>query len=137
MSRKTVFVDTGAWFAIADKSDQHHQSAKEHLRSILESGDRLVTSSLVVHETVMLLSRRLSKVAALKFLDLIDKDENVEVMHGDAVVEQEAYQIFRKYAEHDFSIVDCVSFVLMKNHSLRRVFTFDKHFRTMRFSVEP
>jgi predicted nucleic acid-binding protein len=85
----------------------------------------------------MLLTRRLSKDAALRFLDLICKAENVEVMQNDAAIEREAYDIFRKYAEHDFSITDCVSFVLMKSHALKRVFAFDKHFRTMRFSVEP
>ena len=137
MNRKSVFVDTGAWFAIADKSDQFHHHAKSHLKKIVENGDGITTSNLVIHETAMLLARRLSKHAAIQFLDLVAKDENVVVLQSDAAIEQDAYEVFRKYDEHDFSIVDCVSFVLMKNFEIKRTFTFDKHFKTMRFSAEP
>jgi predicted nucleic acid-binding protein len=137
MNKKSIFVDTGAWFAVADKSDQFHRKAVSTLQKLTHDGFVLLTSNLVVHETVMLLTRKISKHAAITFLEKIHFDDRVEIFHADEIVEREAYQFFRSYDEHDFSITDCVSFVLMKRHGVKQVFTFDKHFKTMRFSVEP
>ena len=130
-------MDTGAWFAIADKSDQYHHTATKHLRELVDDKTQLITSNLVVHETAMLLARRVSKKAAIQFLGLIFKDSVVEVIQSTSSSEQSAYAYFGKYAEHDFSITDCLSFVIMKQNLIKRAFTFDKHFKTMLFSVEP
>jgi predicted nucleic acid-binding protein len=64
---KKIFVDTGAWFAIADKHDQFHRKASDHIKRIVENSNNLVTSNLVIHEATMLLSRTLSKEAASRF----------------------------------------------------------------------
>lgn len=136
-SNKNIFVDTGAWYALADNSDQYHKKAAEHIKKLTHDGFIMTTTNLVVHETFMLLARRLSHKAAITFIDEIYADENVSIMHSNESVEQEAYNIARKYSEHAFSITDCVSFVVMKREAVKTAFTFDKHFRTMHFLVEP
>jgi uncharacterized protein len=134
---KRIFVDTGAWFAIADKNDQFHRKASDLIKRIVGNRDNLITSNLVIQETAMLLSRKLSKEAAFRFLQTVYNDDDVEIIHCNEAMEKEAYGIFHHFAEQDFSIVDCVSFVLMKELKIKHVFTFDKHFKTMRFLVEP
>ena len=133
MTKKTVFFDTGAWFAMSDGSDQYHANAIAHVNE----GNEIKTTNLVVHETFMLISRKLSRKAAIVFLSEIYSDQTVEVFHSDEALEQEAFQTIRSYPDQDFSVADCVSFALMKRKGIRRAFTFDKHFKTMRFSVEP
>jgi uncharacterized protein len=125
---KKIFVDTGAWFAIADKSDQFHQKASNHINQLVEQQTILITSNFVIHETIMLLYRKICKEAAYNFLQTIYNDDDME---------RDAYGIFQHYVEHDFSITACVSFVMMKKFGIRHVFTFDKHFKTMRFIVSP
>ena len=137
MNKKLIFVDTGAWFAIADKSDQLHKKATEHIKKLSENKAVLITSNLVVHETIMLLYRKLSKNAAIRFIDMIYNDENVEILQSNEVLEEKAYKTFKKYSDHNFSVVDCVPFVLMKEHAIKKAFTFDRHFKIMKFSVEP
>ena len=39
--------------------------------------------------------------------------------------------------DQDFSIADSVSFVIMKEHGIKEAFTFDKHFKAMKFTVTP
>jgi uncharacterized protein len=136
-SNKNIFVDTGAWYAVADNSDQYHEKAAEHIKILVHDGFTMTTTNLVVHETFMLLSRRLSRKAGIRFLDEIYIDENISIKHSNEYIEQEAYNIARKYSDHAFSITDCVSFVVMKHEAIKRVFTFDKHFHAMHFSVEP
>jgi uncharacterized protein len=134
---KKIFVDTGAWFAIADKHDQFHRKASEYIKRLIENSSSLITSNLVVHETAMLLSRKISKETASHFLQTIYNDNDVEVIHCNEAVEKEAYKIFHHYSEQDFSITDCSSFVLMKELEIKSAFTFDKHFKTMHFTVVP
>jgi predicted nucleic acid-binding protein len=43
---KKIFVDTGAWFAIADKHDQFHRKASDHIKRIVENSNNLVTSTI-------------------------------------------------------------------------------------------
>lgn len=137
MNKKSIFVDTGAWLAISDASDQFHEKAVSHLKRLIDDANCIITTNLVIHETFMLLSRRISRKAALLFLDQVFNADNVDIFHSDETLEVEAFETIRRYSDQDFSVADSVSFVLMKREDLKRVFTFDKHFKTMRFTVEP
>jgi predicted nucleic acid-binding protein len=137
MSKKSIFVDTGAWYALSDESDQFHKKATANVRKLAADGSTLITTNLVIHETFMLLARRISRKAAITFLDEIYHADNVQIFHSDRTIEKEAYVTIRKYTDQDFSVADSVSFVIMKREGLKRAFRFDKHFKTMRFTVEP
>lgn len=137
MSEKRVFVDTGAWLALADESDQYHDKAAAQAKRLHDGSHEFITTNLVIHETFMLLSRRISRKSAVAFLDKIYNTENVLIFHSDRMIEMKAFETIRKYTDQDFSVTDSVSFAVMKREGLKRVFTFDKHFKTMRFSIEP
>ena len=47
---RELFVDTGAWVALADADDQHHARAAAFLPTALAEYQRLVTTDLVVAE---------------------------------------------------------------------------------------
>ncbi|MBD3391959.1 MAG: PIN domain-containing protein [Chitinivibrionales bacterium] len=134
---ETVFIDTGAWFAGIAKNDQHHDEAMKHRDRLLKQKDRFITTNLIIHEATMLLERKVSKKEAIKFLKAVVKDHLVDIVHADEDVEQEGVALYQKYKDQDFSVTDCISFVVMKREGIKRAFTFDKHFKTMRFSVEP
>jgi len=137
MTDKSVFVDTGAWFATIDYTDQNYESASRYIKDLHEQQTRLITSDLVINETVMLLARKISKEAAIAFVKAIHRDQSVQVIYVDKQTQHDAYALFEKYADQDFSIVDCASFVIMKNHKIKRAFSFDRHFGIMHFSCEP
>jgi predicted nucleic acid-binding protein len=61
----SVFVDTSAWYAAADRADRNNARAKERL---VASG-RLVTSDHVLLETWLLLRHRIHRAAAESFWD--------------------------------------------------------------------
>lgn len=132
-----TFVDTGAWYAVADTADQFHSIAVKHFNCLLSNKVLLYTTNLVIHETVMLLSRKVSKSAAILFLDTIYNDENVSIVENQKTIEKRGFRIFKKYDDQDFSITDCVSFVVLKDLKIKRVFSFDRHFSIMKFTLEP
>ena len=65
-----MLVDTGAWYALADASDRHHQEASRFYSE--HTGQTpLVTTDLIVAETWALLASHLGRPAALTFWDTL------------------------------------------------------------------
>jgi hypothetical protein len=134
---KAIFIDTSAWFAGIAQNDQYNKQAMSHRVRLLKENARCITSNSVVHETTMLLERKVSKKEAIRFLRTIVKDRNIEILRADEDIEQDAYALYQKYKDQDFSITDCISFSIMRRYRISRCFSFDHHFFTMGFALEP
>ena len=127
----TIFIDTGYFVALMNKSDQYHTAAAMADSSIHD----LVTSNVVLNETISLLQQRGFLSLALDFLREIRSGTNIHVLYVDAAVQSEAWDIYARYAGAGASAVDCTSFALMRRLGIREAFTFDKHFRTAGFGI--
>lgn len=124
----TLFVDTSAWYAAADRGDASHRRATE----ILGSGESLLTTDHVLVEMWLLLRYRLARDAAERFWDGLRR--------GVAVVEaviapdlETARAIGEAFPDQDFSIVDRTSFAVMQRLGLQRVATLDDDFAVFRY----
>jgi hypothetical protein len=133
---ETVFVDTGAWVALADRSDAHHKEAVEALL-IIQDRCRLLTTNLVIAETYILIRRNLGFEAGIRFLDSVQGSPRTTKLLSDESLEKAATDTLRKYNDQDFSYTDAVSFEVMKRHGIERAFSFDRHFHTAGFSLLP
>ncbi|OFW05774.1 MAG: hypothetical protein A3I61_06920 [Acidobacteria bacterium RIFCSPLOWO2_02_FULL_68_18] len=132
-TRSTVntFVDTGAWYAVADRSDRHHGRASQfYLAHATEN--RLVTSDLIVAETWTLLASHLGRAAAMTFWETL-RDGRVPILTIEASDLEAAWRIAQEFADQDFSFTDCASFALMERLGLEDVFAFDAHFLVYRY----
>lgn len=129
-----VFVDTGAWYAIADSDDADHMAAAAFL---VANALPLVTTNFAFSETVTLLRYRLGYSAARSFGQKLKESNLVRVVAVTPADEERAWEIFTKYRDQDFSFVDCTSFAVMERMKLATAFAFDRHFTVMRFTVVP
>lgn len=137
MYRKRVFVDTGAWVALADDDDAHHKNAASIYPLLLKTSERLVTSNLVIAESYILILKCLGHNAAITFLDKINSSPRVIRLYSTSDLEREAEEILKKYSDQDFSYTDAVSFAIMMRQKIKKAFSFDKHFQTMGFLRVP
>ncbi len=62
-----IFVDTGAWIAIADRNDQYAKIASQFYTDLILQRRKLITSDLILVETFNLLSRTIGSKATVKF----------------------------------------------------------------------
>ena len=124
----SLFVDTSVWYAAADRGDASNQRAKE----ILSAGDPLVTTDHVLVETWLLLRHRLGRHAAERFwLGLQNGVAAVEAITAADL--ERAWAIGEAFSDHDFSIVDRTSFVVIQRLGLERVAAFDDDFAVFRY----
>jgi predicted nucleic acid-binding protein len=137
MANKRVFVDTGAWLAITLADDQYHAIGDKTLKQLLASGTRLVTGNHVIGETYTFLAKLRSPKIAGDFIETVRASRALDLYFADETVESSAYDLLRKYSDHPFSFIDAVSFVIMKELGLHKVFAFDKHFTTAGFTRIP
>jgi len=137
MGRNSLFVDTGAWYALADRTDQHHNEAVEIYPKLLSSYFPLKTTNLIIAETYILIRRGIGYQAAIAFLENIASSPRVIKICSDNLLEETAESILRQYQDQDFSYTDAVSFVVMKQNGITEAFSFDKHFVTAGFTLVP
>lgn len=123
-----VFIDTGAFIALTDADDEHHQTAAAFYRNAKEKGGRFVTTNFVVCETINYLRARVSHRVAVLFRENLKKSGLIEIIAVTPSIEEGAFAIFKRYTDKDFSFTDCTSFSAMKALKLRSAFAFDKHF---------
>jgi len=127
-----VFLDTGAFLALADEDDDCHPSAKSTHADLILSKARLFTSNLILSETFTITRFRVGHRVAVEFMNRFD-DSGVRVIHVTEAIEKTAKTIFARYDDKEFSFVDCTSFALIDHHRLDHAFAFDGHFRQYRF----
>ncbi|MBI3185398.1 MAG: PIN domain-containing protein [Myxococcales bacterium] len=123
-----VFVDSGAWIALAVVRDPLHERAKLLWEQIHRDGARVCTSVPVVVETFTYLDRRCSRELALRWRESLMELPRCEVL-GCARADLEAAWGFLARRElHKLSLVDATSFALMRKHQIRSALAFDTHF---------
>ena len=130
------FVDSSAWIALADRTDQYHLQASAFLRQ-LSASDLLHTSNYVLAETITRLRRTAGHHVAVRWAEDCRKSHLLHIHYGDQEVDDAALQIFKKYADQELSFVDCASMALMERLNIERIFAFDEDFRKSGFVLVP
>ena len=126
-----IFVDTSYYIARMMLRDQWHRASIKAVKS----GMIFFTSSLVINETISLLQSRSYFSAALTFLERVRRNEEVQIIHPDPVLQAEAWDLFGRWGSAGANAVDCVSFAMMARLGIRKAFTFDAHFQAAGFDT--
>ena len=130
-----IFVDTGAWIALADKNDKHHASAVEVYGLIRKRNIKLFITDYIFDETVTWLLYKIRHKVACDWGNRILNSRMVELVKVNTEHIHAAWKLFQKYQDQTFSFTDCLSFQIMEALDIKIVFAYDSHFSTVGFSV--
>ena len=126
-----TFIDTSAFYALMDNSDEYHNQASRLWHAMLNKDIFLFTSNYVTVETGALLQNRLGFEAAdIWYRDVLGV---VDILWIEATAHQMAYELWLSLGRRNLSLVDCVSFVTMRSNKIETVFGFDRHFTEQGF----
>lgn len=130
----TTFVDTSALYAAIDRSDAMHPGVAEAFRDLLDR-EWLVTSSYVVVETAAIVQSRLGMAAARDLHERLLPALEIEWVDED--VHRSAAAVLIAAGRRDVSLVDYVSFEVMRRRSIPRALAVDPHFAEAGFDLVP
>ena len=132
---EAVFVDSGAWIALALSRDPLHVQARELWDLLHGTGAKLHTSVPVVIETFTFLDRNANRDVALTWKDAIYKAGTVKILPCELRDLQQSWDYFRRPDLHKLSAVDATSFAIMNRARIRLAYSFDHHFAAVGFRL--
>jgi predicted nucleic acid-binding protein len=132
----TTFVDTSALYALLDGDDANHAPAAAWFAGPARASDeRLLTHNYVLVEAAALVHRRLGPTATRDLLE--DLLPLLSMWFVDEDLHRTAAAAFLAAVRRRPSLVDWVSFELMRRRGIRQAFAFDRDFVTEGFRTVP
>lgn len=127
-----IFLDTSAIYAIADQADPNHTRAIALSGQAQNGGETFLVHNYVLLESAALLQRRFGLEAALVFLQESDRFQVHWVGSRD---HRQATGLLRERGRRGLSLVDCVSFVVMRQEGVTQALAFDPDFEREGFQL--
>ena len=127
-----IFVDTSFVLALINERDQYHEQAEA--LSLKFEDSFLVTTVAVLLEIGNALAKDFREEANA-ILRLLRHSHTVEVVEIDDRLLEKALEIYEKYHDKTWGLVDCISFIAMGERGLTDVLTFDRDFIAAGFAV--
>jgi predicted nucleic acid-binding protein len=129
------FLDTSAILAVLDQNDGNHQAAKTQWIEMINRGDELVSHNYILVETSAIVLRRLG-VEAVRVLER-DVVPVLRLIWVTREVHEAAVGVHQVAGRRTLSLVDCVSFEIMRRTGILTAFAFDRHFREYGYETIP
>jgi predicted nucleic acid-binding protein len=130
-----VFVDTSAWVALFDKSDDNHKEVLRGLERIKARRTQIVISDFIFSECITTARGRSGHHVAVTAGDFLMKSGIVKIIWLDEQLKRAAWDYYKRHSDKTYSFTDCTSFVLMKKMQIGKHLSFDEHFRQAGFML--
>jgi len=131
----SFFIDTSAFLAVLDADDGNHKKAKEKWKALIYGEETLVCSNYILIETFALIQNRIGMKAVVAFQENVVPMLTIEWV--DEFLHHAGITSMLAANRRELSLVDCVSFDMMRRLGLKRVFAFDRHFKEQGFECFP
>jgi uncharacterized protein len=130
-----VFVDTSGWAYLFVESEPQHHLAVQCFKYAQQQRQYMVTTNYVLLELVALLHSplRLPRSQIVQIVDAIKNSPDIQIVHLNLELDGAAWDLCKNRIDKSWSLVDCSSFVLMKQLKILEALTTDRHFEQAGF----
>lgn len=127
-----AFLDTSYLLALVLRKDEHHEAA---VRCQQQYQGSLVTTEYVLIELHDALCQSTLRPLAISIAERLLTDPSVTVVSSSKDLFERGREFFSARRDKDWSLTDCISFVVMQDHDLRDALTADHHFAQAGFNI--
>lgn len=135
MTANQVFLDSAYAIALASRADQHHARAVELSRDVVSHRVRLLTTRAVCFEIANALATVRFRLVAANVLDGLEASSTTAIVPDSEDLYRQAFDLYRQRPDKEWSLTDCLSFVVMRRHGLTEALTSDEHFQQAGFKA--
>ncbi len=127
-----VFADTSFYVAVLSPRDVLNERAVEFMHQFCGT---MVTTEYVLVELGNWLSRSGDRRVFVELLPRLQSDPNTIIVSASADLFDRGFSLYSGREDKDWSLTDCISFVVMKERNLSDGLTADHHFEQAGFTV--
>jgi hypothetical protein len=131
--KTNVFLDTSYAIALSSSRDQFHKQALRLAEEIETARIQLLTTRAVLLEIGNALAKPRYRHAAIALLDALEVDPTVEIISLTEELYARALSLYRQRLDKAWGLVDCISFVVMRDYGVHEALTTDAHFQQAGF----
>ena len=123
-----VFLDSAYVIALAHSTDAYHDRAVDLAGTLAARRTVLITTRAVILEIGNALAKVRSRAAAVNLIERMQISPLVRVMPLTEELAARGWGLFRQRTDKDWSLTDCISFVVMQECRVRHALSSDRHF---------
>lgn len=128
-----VFVDTVAWLALLNISDGLHTPAQQVMNDLRQQNVQLVTTKFVLIEVADALSAPTVRAHTVAFINGLHQLAILHILPASPSLLADGWTLYSQRPDKEWSLTDCISFVVMTQERMTRAFTSDHHFEQAGF----
>jgi predicted nucleic acid-binding protein len=134
---KTIFADTSGWANFFLRTEPFHIKAKKLMTQWHSNKIRIITTNYIISELVALFTSplKIPRFQQIKIVETIKTVPWVDIVHITPVLDEKAWVLIKERPDKTWSLVDCASFVVMRQYDVSEAFTSDHHFEQAGFFV--
>jgi predicted nucleic acid-binding protein len=125
-----VFADASYYVALLSPRDQHHQDAIRVSRDLRQP---VVVTEFVLIELANALAEVESRGRAMALWNSLRHDPTVSIVPASTELVARGLELYRLRDDKAWSLVDCISFEVMKDQAITDALTADHHFEQAGF----
>ena len=129
---KTIFADTSFHIAVVSPRDGSHSRAIEFADGYSEG---IITTEQVLTEAGNWFARTGDRELFLDLIESVRADLRTTVIWSERIAFEAGLRLYEERRDKDWSLTDCISFVVMKERGLTEALTADHHFEQAGFTA--
>ncbi len=129
---KPLFGDTEYFIALVNPEDQFHDQAVALTK---RPPGPLLTTEFVLTEVGDALSQPIDRRQFQHLLALLQQQRDVEIMPASSHWFRSGCQFHGQRPDKEWSLTDCISFVVMQDRGITDALTSDRHFEQAGFRI--
>lgn len=127
---RTIFADTFYFLAQLNPRDEAHQKTTEFTAAY---AGRFVTTDWILVELADAFSHPSNRARFVNFYRQLPTLPDMAIIAADRRTLQQSFDLYEQRLDKEWSLTDCISFVLMQREGITEALTGDHHFEQAGF----
>lgn len=128
-----IFVDTAAWIALLNTRDALHSKAERVRDQLQQQKATLVTTEFILIEVADALCSSTLRQKTVIFINRLRQVKNLRIVPVSEALLAKKWEFYSQRPDKDWSLTDCISFMVMTQAEIIQAFTSDHHFEQAGF----
>jgi len=129
---RRLFADTFFFFAYLNAEDAAHGAASQYFEGF---DGRVVTTEWVLTELADGMAGIEDRATFTEFHEALRSDPSVSIIPSSPELFAEGLALYSRRKDKEWTLTDCISFVVMKREELGEALTGDHHFKQAGFTT--